>query len=109
MIPARTLLLALLIAATPVVASAEGARFGFGGAASGQIDGGRRDKDRQEAENGRRLSLGEVVRIVQSGREGRMLGVRPSGDTAVVRWEYPNGRIADITVDARSGRIIGER
>ena len=106
---ARSLLLALLIAATPVVASAQSARFGFGGAISGQIDGGRRDKDREEAENGRRLSLGEVVRIVQSGREGRMLGVRPSGDTAVVRWEYPNGRIADITVDARSGRIIGER
>jgi uncharacterized membrane protein YkoI len=38
-----------------------------------------------------------------------MLGVRPQGDTYVVRWEYPGGRIVDITVDARSGRILGER
>jgi hypothetical protein len=38
-----------------------------------------------------------------------MLGVRPQGDNYVVRWEYRGGRIADITVDGRTGRIIGER
>ena len=31
------------------------------------------------------------------------------GDVVVVRWEYPGGRVADITVDGRSGRILGER
>ena len=67
------------------------------------------DRAREETESGQRMSLSEVVRIVQSGREGRMLGVRPAGATAVVRWEYPGGRVVDITVDARSGRIIGER
>lgn len=74
-----------------------------------QIDGQRRDKAREQAEDGQRMSLGDIVRRVQSGREGRMLGVRPQGDTYVVRWEYPGGRIVDITVDARSGRILGER
>lgn len=108
MIRARNILLALLIAATPVAAAAESVA-GMTIQTSAQIDGGRRDKAREEAENGRRLSLSEVVRIVQSGREGRMLGVRPSGDTAVVRWEYPGGRVVDITVDARTGRIVGER
>ncbi|MDB5420582.1 MAG: hypothetical protein JWR59_529 [Brevundimonas sp.] len=108
MIPARNILLALVIAATPVAATADAWAFPSV-QTSAQIDGGRRDKAREEAETGRRLSLSEVVRIVQSGREGRMLGVRPSGDTAVVRWEYPGGRVVDITVDARSGRIIGER
>jgi hypothetical protein len=108
MILSRNILLALLLAATPVAASAQSWERprGFDMA---QVDGGRRDRAREEAETGRRMSLSEVVRIVQSGRDGRMLGVRPAGDTAVVRWEYPGGRVVDITVDARSGRIIGER
>jgi hypothetical protein len=69
-----------------------------------------RQEARQEARQGRRLELGEVVRRVGSGRQGRMLGVQPRGDGAyVVRWEYPGGRVADITIDARSGEVIGER
>lgn len=113
MISARNILMAILIAATPVAGIPAAATAQSWERARGhdfaQIDGGRRDRAREEAETGRRLSLSEVVRIVQSGRDGRMLGVRPAGDTAVVRWEYPGGRVVDITVDARSGRIIGER
>ncbi|WP_395946009.1 hypothetical protein [Brevundimonas sp.] len=55
-----------------------------------------------------RADLGAVVRRVGAGRDGRMLGVSPRGDTVVVRWEYPGGRVADIRVDARSGRVVGE-
>ena len=81
---------------------------------------GRGDRDRDSRESRERgggqgasaaprADLGAVVRRVSSGRDGRMLGVSPRGDVVVVRWEYPGGRVADITVDARSGRILGER
>lgn len=113
MIPARNILLALLIAAAPVAALPVSASAQSWerprDQSSAQLDGGRRDRAREETESGQRMSLSEVVRLVQSGREGRMLGVRPAGPTAVVRWEYPGGRVVDITVDARTGRIIGER
>jgi len=115
MIRVRDILLAILISAAPLGGVAQAAPL------SGlvfetptlvpvlQIDGQRRDRAREQAEDGQRMNLGDIVRRVQSGREGRMLGVRPQGDTYVVRWEYPGGRIVDITVDARSGRILGER
>ena len=115
MIRARDILLAFLIAAAPLGGAAHAASLPgiFLGVQDAipvlQINGQRRDKAREEAEDGQRMSLGDIVRRVQSGREGRMLGVRPQGDTYVVRWEYPGGRIVDITVDARSGRILGER
>jgi len=64
-------------------------------------------RDRPSAD-GPRADLGAVVRRVGAGRDGRMLGVSPRGDTVVVRWEYPGGRVADIRVDARSGRVVGE-
>ena len=73
----------------------------------------RQDQAREERREGQRVDLGSVVRRVSAGRQGRMLGVseRGSGDRLVyvIRWEYPGGRVADITVDGRTGRIIGER
>ena len=99
MIRLRDILLALLLAAAPLADAT----------AAVQIDGPRRDKAREETQDGQRLELRDIVRRVQSGRDGRMLGVSPRGDTYVVRWEYPGGRVVDITVDARTGRIIGER
>ena len=73
----------------------------------------RQDEAREERREGQRVDLGSVVRRVSAGRQGRMLGVseRGSGDRLVyvIRWEYPGGRVADITVDGRTGRIIGER
>lgn len=50
-----------------------------------------------------------AVRNVERGRPGRRVGVRVEGDRIVVIWEYPGGRIAEIVVDARTGRILGER
>jgi hypothetical protein len=97
-----SLLIAALIAAAPVGAAA-------------QDRGGRSDRDRerpareQTEERPRMMSMGEAVQRASSGRPGRFLGASDRGGTIVVRWEYPGGRIADIMVDARSGRVMGER
>ena len=57
-----------------------------------------------------RMELGDIVRQVSAGRPGRMVGITQSGDSNYrVRWEYPGGRVADIIVDGRTGRVIGER
>ncbi|KQY80415.1 hypothetical protein [Brevundimonas sp. Root1423] len=56
-----------------------------------------------------RVSIGDAVQRASSGRPGRFLGASDRGGTIVVRWEYPGGRIADIMVDGRTGRVIGER
>ena len=73
----------------------------------------RQDRAREESREGRRVSASEVARNVSRGREGRMLGINERNmggrPVYVVRWEYPGGRVADITVDARSGAVIGER
>lgn len=71
----------------------------------------RQNEARDEAREGRRLELSEVIRRVSAGREGRAVpgGVQARGDTYVVQWEYPGGRVVSIMVDARSGRILGER
>lgn len=95
------LLLAALIAAAPVGAAA-------------QDRGGRGDRDRdrparEQVEERPRVSVGEAVQRASSGRPGRFLGASDRGGTIVVRWEYPGGRIADIMVDGRTGRVVGER
>ncbi|MEJ6790246.1 hypothetical protein BrevBR_11895 [Brevundimonas sp. BR2-1] len=65
--------------------------------------------ERQQQEDRPRVSIGEAVQRASSGRPGRFLGASDRGGTIVVRWEYPGGRIADIMVDGRTGRVIGER
>jgi hypothetical protein len=57
---------------------------------------------------GPRVDPGDIARRVQSGRPGRMLGVRERGGDYVVRWEYPGGRVSDIQVDGQSGRVRGD-
>lgn len=73
----------------------------------------RQEQAREESREGRRVDMSDVVRRVAAGRPGRMLGVSERGGgaslTYVVRWEYPGGRIADISVDGRTGRVLGER
>lgn len=105
----RVILLTALATALTVLPAASAAaqvRGPFGNAL-------RQDQAREEVRGGQRVDLSEVVRRVSSGRQGRMLGVseRGSGDrlTYVIRWEYPGGRVADIMVDGRTGRIMGER
>ncbi len=66
--------------------------------------------DRQQQDDDRpRVTLREAAQRASSGRQGRFLGASNQGDTIVVRWEYPGGRVADIMVDPRSGRVVGER
>ena len=93
-------ILAALVAAAPLSAAAQ--------------DRGGRDRDRErpsaEREDERpRISMGAAVQRASAGRPGRFLGASNRGDTIVVRWEYPGGRVADIMVDGRTGRVIGER
>ena len=106
------LIISLALAAAPLAtASAAEPQTGLGRSVDValQVDGSRREQARSAAQSGRRMDLSDIVRMVESGREGRMLGVRPQGENYVVRWEYRGGRIVDITVDGRTGRIIGER
>lgn len=68
-----------------------------------------RDRDRDDRRGSdRSANPGDAARAVASGRSGRMLGIRPSGDGFVVRWEYPGGRVSDIRVDGRTGRVSGD-
>jgi hypothetical protein len=96
--------LAALIAAAPL------------SQAVAQDRGPRADRQQQQQQDERpqrderpRVSIGDAVQRASSGRPGRFLGASDRGGTIVVRWEYPGGRIADIMVDGRTGRVIGER
>ena len=75
--------------------------------------GGDRQSDRpsrrEQSDERPRVSVGAAVQRASAGRPGRFLGASNRGDTVVVRWEYPGGRVADIMVDGRTGRVIGER
>lgn len=89
-------ILAALLAAAPLSAVAQD-----------RGDRGRAPVDRQEERP--RISVGAAVQSASAGRPGRFLGASNRGDVIVVRWEYPGGRVADIMVDGRTGRVIGER
>lgn len=78
--------------------------------AQDRVPRGDRDRPERERQDERpRISVGEAAQRASSGRPGRFLGASDRGGTIVVRWEYPGGRIADIMVDGRTGRVIGER
>ena len=68
-----------------------------------------RPSRREQSDERPRVSVGAAVQRASAGRPGRFLGASNRGDTVVVRWEYPGGRVADIMVDGRTGRVIGER
>jgi hypothetical protein len=71
--------------------------------------GGQRERPSRDQAEPPRVSMGAAVQRASSGRPGRFLGASNRGDAIVVRWEYPGGRVADIMVDGRTGRVIGER
>ena len=77
-----------------------------GGGRSDRGESSRPSRDRDESP---RVNVGAAVQRASAGRPGRFLGASNRGDTVVVRWEYPGGRVADIVVDGRTGRVIGER
>ena len=111
----RVILMALLIGVTPASAATSALASPSPAVAvmASLMDDQRPDRGRGEDRRERReeqrsqgpsISAGDAARRVASGREGRMLGIRPAGDGYVVRWEYPGGRVADIRVDG-SGRV----
>lgn len=119
-------LLAALLAAAPLSATAQDrgdpaearqqerrAATGGGGVQDrgdgGQSGGQRERPSREQSVESPRVSVGAAVQRASAGRPGRFLGASNRGDTIVVRWEYPGGRVADIMVDGRTGRVIGER
>ena len=100
MIRPSAILLAALIAAAPLSQAV----------AQDRDSRGERERSaREQQQESPRVSVGEAVHRASSGRQGRFLGASNRGDTVVVRWEYPGGRVADIMVDARTGRVVGER
>ena len=107
----RALLLAGLIALVPVADAAAQSR-----GRDRDRDDDRREQPRNYPGQGLRdaprsaprADPGDIARRVQSGRPGRMLGVQERGGDYVVRWEYPGGRVSDIQVDGRSGRVRGD-
>lgn len=102
-------ILAALLAAAPLSAAAQD-RGDRGRFAQDREDRGERSRERPgDRDDGPRVSVGAAVQRASAGRPGRFLGASNRGDTIVVRWEYPGGRVADIMVDGRSGRVIGER
>ncbi|WP_332656258.1 hypothetical protein [Brevundimonas sp.] len=96
-------ILAALLAAAPLSAAAQD-RGDRGGR-----DGDQDRPRREQSDDRPRVSMGAAVQRASAGRPGRFLGASNRGDTIVVRWEYPGGRVADIMVDGRTGRVIGER
>lgn len=96
-------ILAALLTAAPLSAAAQD---------RGDHDGRDRQRERpprEQSDERPRVSMGAAVQRASAGRPGRFLGASDRGDTIVVRWEYPGGRVADIMVDGRTGRVIGER
>lgn len=91
------LILALLVAAAPMAVVAQ------------DRERPQRPERREQADDAPRVSMAQAVQRASAGRPGRFLGASNRGDMIVVRWEYPGGRVADIIVDGRSGRVIGER
>jgi len=105
-------ILAALLAAAPLSAAAQD-RGDRGETRQERRDRGDRDgRERQRErppEQRPGVSVGAAVQRASAGRPGRFLGASNRGDMIVVRWEYPGGRVADIMVDGRTGRVIGER
>lgn len=79
--------------------------------ASAQDRGRGRGPDREQSQERERpsISAGEALSIARSRARGaRFVGTMASGGgTYVFRFESPEGRIFDITVDARTGRAGG--
>ena len=97
------IILATLIAAAPMAAGAQD---------RGRDRPGERPdrQDRREQSDERPgVSMAQAVQRASAGRPGRFVGASNRGGLIVVRWEYPGGRVADILVDGRTGRVIGER
>lgn len=80
-----------------------------GMAVAAPADAGVAEPERVDAQDPDRADRAAIIRNVERGRPGRRVGVRSEGAYVIVVWEYPGGRVVDIVVDARTGRVVGER
>ena len=114
MIRIAALILAMMIAAQPLAAQAQG-RFGRAivGGVFDQLDQGGRgpgrgdQQDRPGAQRGgQTISMEQAVAIVARRTPGRLLDASPAGPNYRITWLTSNGRRIDFTVDASSGAIL---
>ncbi|QQQ18151.1 PepSY domain-containing protein [Brevundimonas vitis] len=103
----RLLFLAALIAAgaAGTEASAQDRRPYGGGTPGSMSQGEARERAREE----RQISSSEALSIARqrAGRARYVGALPPRGNSYVFRFEDDDGRIFDISVDARSGRAGG--
>lgn len=76
----------------------------------GTAAAGDQDDARDAVRSGRSLPLGAIVNQVKRSQPGRLLDADLSdrGGRLVyrLRWMTPNGNVLNMTVDARSGRVL---
>ena len=88
-----SLLAVLVLSATPLVAAASLAQTPFADVAGRRI-----------------MPFGEIKRMVDRIVGGRMIGGDYDADSFTYQLRYMRGtEVVDVVVDARSGRILGQR
>ncbi len=92
-------LLALVVAAEPMAASAQGRVRGGGGGGYEQGGGGGYGR-------GQVISMEQAVAIVARRTPGRLLDASPMGANYRIVWITPDGRRIDFVVDAATGQIL---
>jgi hypothetical protein len=112
MVRIAALLFALLVAAQPMAASAQG-RFGRpdlpfdgGGRGPGDHNGGQGGGQGGGRGGGQTISMQQAVAIVSRRMPGRLLDASPAGSNYRIVWITPDGRRIDFIVDASSGAIL---
>jgi len=65
------------------------------------------ERPRDQVREGRRMPLSEVFQRLRARYGGSQVDVlEDSGAVYVIRWKTGDGRVLDLTVDARSGAVL---
>lgn len=66
------------------------------------------ERPREQVREGRRVSMGEVFQRLRARYGGSQVDVlEDRGSIYVIRWKTGEGRVIDLTVDARTGDVVG--
>ena len=66
------------------------------------------ERPREQVREGRRLPLSEVFQRLRARYGGSQVDVlEDRGSVYVIRWKTGEGRVIDLTVDARTGAVLG--
>lgn len=97
------LAIALTVPALPVLAAGDSAQMHF---TESQRQAHPFSHYAQQRESRRPISASQAKSIAKSHLPGaRFINVRRAGDTYIVRMQQKNGRILDVYIDARTGRV----